>query len=90
METSKGFHVWEYLEEAMQAQGHTLESLAEAMGGDPRVNLLTLYLVSGQDERLVLGQEAADGLGKALGTSSEVWLNFDTAWRKANGLTPAA
>jgi len=83
-----GFHVGEYIADEIEARGWTRRDLAERMGGDVAVNLLTLdLLIDLPSLESTLGQETADALSLAFGTSSVLWMKLDASWRAENGAT---
>lgn len=74
-----------YIEEEMEARGWTVEELAQRMGGQRQyaMNLLCVQMIIAvHDTGLILDDETAAGLSRAFGTSKEVWLNLDAAWRR--------
>lgn len=82
------FHVGEYIRDELESRGWTTRDCAMLMGGDIAVNLLSLDLLIAADEspegseikQMRLGQETANGLSLAFGTSPEVWMVLDEAY----------
>jgi HTH-type transcriptional regulator/antitoxin HigA len=75
------FSVGEMLEEELSARGWTLRRLAEEMDGEADFNFLTLMVLDLRRKDILLDVETAQKIGRALGTSSEFWLNIDSVWR---------
>lgn len=77
------FPVWEYIDDEMKARGWDKFDLATAMGGDVDVNYLTLeliqYVTAAHPESLI-GDETAQGLATAFGTSADIWNNLSSSY----------
>ena len=67
----------EYLREELEARGWTQEELAEWLGVPPQV-VSDLIVAT---KRVSPG--IARGLADAFGTSSELWLNLELAYRRS-------
>ena len=81
------FHVAEYIQEEMDARGWDIGDVAVRMGSQARhdygVNYLALeMLLSVRDKNLLMGDEMAEGLSRAFGSSKEFWINLDSTWRR--------
>lgn len=79
-------HPSEIIADELAARGWDRWTLAHRMGGDPAQNrlVLDLYCEVGPGEPgMLLGEPTARQLGAAFGTSPDVWLNLETAWRQA-------
>lgn len=82
------FHPGEYLADAMEVRGWNTADLALRMGTEGTeeeygVNYLAVDLLL--HVRIVgahVGQDMAEGLGRAFGTSADVWLNLDRSWHE--------
>jgi plasmid maintenance system antidote protein VapI len=76
-------HLGRYVLQQMRERNWTLTDLAEAMGGDWPVNLCAMEFACVNDRRpgLQLGRDMAEGLGRAFGTSAELWLGLDLSSR---------
>ena len=71
-----------FVAEELEARGWTPRDLALRMGGDPAIDQLTVdMLIHVPDKNMLLDQETANGLGRAFGTSPDLWLNLDRQWR---------
>lgn len=78
----------EFILDEIEARGWTEEDLAYRMGASTEdefaQNLLTLHLIiefpeyKGRATRM--GDGVAEQLGKAFGTSAELWANLETSW----------
>ena len=79
-EPAEVFPPIEFIEEELRARKWTLEKLATKMGGDFNTNLCALEFLQCRDKGVRLGEEGADGLARAFGTSAEYWLNLEKAW----------
>lgn len=87
---AEGFCVGEYIRDELEERGWTTRDCAERMGGDVRVNELTLELhiacidapLDHAIHRAKLNPETAAGLGRAFGTDAQGWLNLDAAYRR--------
>ena len=86
------FHPGEYLADELEARGWTTRDCAARMGGDLAVDTLALDLLiacwQGGENRVRLGQEMADGLSRAFGTSAKLWMNLDAAYHAKESPTP--
>jgi plasmid maintenance system antidote protein VapI len=76
--------VGDYIQEELTARGWTTADLAERMGDTYKERAiweltLDLLIVCGDRPDILLGQETADALGKAFGTSGEFWSNLHAA-----------
>lgn len=69
------FPVGEFIREELEARGWTQKDLAEILG---RPLQTVNQIVNGK--KLVTPQTAVE-LSKAFGTSAELWLNLETAYR---------
>ncbi len=78
---AEALHVHEYITDEMEARGWDRAELASRMGGDAAVNFLALELCELEDPRMTLGQDIADGLSRALGSSAALWMRLDESWR---------
>ena len=77
------FHVGVFIHEEMLERNWDADDLAMHMGGEFGVNRLALDLIfTIRDKNLLLGDDIAAGLSMAFGTSKELWLNLDKAWRE--------
>jgi addiction module HigA family antidote len=72
----------EYISEELEARGWTQDDLARIMG---RPLPATNRIITG---KAPLTHEIAMDLGAALGTSAEVWLNLEAAYRLARSNRP--
>lgn len=80
--SAETFHVGEYIADELAERGWTVRELAERMGGNPAINELSVELaLHVRDPRAFVGPKMADGLARAFGTSAQLWLNLDRAWR---------
>jgi plasmid maintenance system antidote protein VapI len=80
--TGNPIHPGEYLADELKARGWSTADLAERMGGDVDFNQCCVdLLMSVRDPNLMMGAEVAAKLGQALGTSAEMWINLDRAYR---------
>lgn len=87
MSDFKGFHVGEYIAEELDARCWDRNVLASRMGGDISLNRLSIdFLIDAPRLQMWLGRETADGLSRAFGSSSDVWLGLDKSWHEANGV----
>ncbi len=76
-----GFHVWEYISDELNARRWDKEELAKRMSVDePEVALTIIEFLSLGDIRIELGETVAEMLGRAFGTSRELWLRLDRSW----------
>ena len=69
----------DFIAEELEARGWTIEDLAFFSGRSVRV------LEGVIKENKPLTRETAAGLGKAFGTSSELWRNLESAYRSRIG-----
>ena len=77
----QSFHIGEFVREEMACRGWSVSDIARSMDGDVSENTLALeLLLNVQDPGLLLG-DMAKGLAKAFGTSEQLWVNIDRAWR---------
>ncbi len=76
---TEAFSPASFMLDEIEARGWTLDDLAERMGGHVAENLGCLAFLMTEDPRLRLGK-VADQLGKAFGTSGEVWRNLEDSW----------
>ncbi|WP_419838347.1 helix-turn-helix transcriptional regulator [Candidatus Poriferisodalis sp.] len=65
----------EYLTEELAARGWTVSQLAERMG-QPKLVVLDIL-----ETRMVITPELAEAISAALGTSAQMWLNLEEAYR---------
>jgi addiction module HigA family antidote len=80
--TREVFAPGEYISEELEARGWTQDDLARILGRSlPAVN----KIISG---KAPLTPEIAAEVGAALGTSAEVWLNLEAAYRLARSNRP--
>lgn len=80
------FSVWEYVKDEMQARGWNKFMLAMHMGASEMVvNLCLLDFLQAEIKTVPLGRKAAEALGRAFGTSAELWLKIDESYRKQPG-----
>lgn len=79
----QAFSTWEYLADEIEARGWTVEEMAVRMGGDASINLCAIELIRLEDPNIFLGQEMAEGIAKAFGTSADLWLRLDKTCRKS-------
>lgn len=82
------FHPWEYIEEEMTERGWDRDELARRMGGEFPVTRLSLDLFSIKDPSVMLGEDSAEQLSRAFGTSAKFWMNVWAAWSERNPPTP--
>lgn len=82
--------VWEYIRDEMVERGWSKIDLACLMPGDSALNLCTLDLLESQHRQphsnlgqMLLGQEAAEKLAAAFGTSPEMWAGLDKSFHAA-------
>lgn len=75
------FSPWEYVRDEMESRGWDDRRLAIAMGGDVATNLAVLDFMKIEDRRLKMDDATAEGLAKAFGTTANLWLRLDKAWR---------
>jgi plasmid maintenance system antidote protein VapI len=81
--TAEVFPVWEYINEELHARRWSKERLAVEMGGDENRNhcLIDIMCHCKNDKRIMLSKDTADKLAHAFGTSAELWMNLDAAFR---------
>lgn len=82
------FHVMDFIYDELDARGWNLDALALRMGGDAERNLLALEIMDTREPDVMLGDDAAEMIGKAFGTGAKLWLNLDATWRKFAALNP--
>ena len=70
----------DFITEELEARGWTIEDLAVFSGRSVRALERVI------EENKPLTREIAAGLGKAFGTSSELWRNLESAYRSRIGL----
>lgn len=79
-----GFHVSDFIQEELDFRGWTRADLANAMGMDRCVrNMLVLdvlFIVGPANSNCRLGGDTAERLGRAFGTSADLFLNLERAW----------
>lgn len=78
---SQAFSTWEYIADEIEARGWTVEELAIRMGGDAEINLCAMEFLQLEEPNIHLGDEMANGLATAFGTSAEMWLRLDESCR---------
>lgn len=76
-----GFPVCEYIEDELEARDWDLYDLAKAMGGDFSFTHASLEFLMLGDPDIVLDAETAERIGRAFGTSGQIWLNLNAAHR---------
>lgn len=76
-------HVVDFIDEELKARDWTRRDLAERMDNDANRDELALQLLDLRDPGVLLGEESAEGIGRAFGTGPELWLNLDATWRNA-------
>lgn len=77
------FHPWDFIAEELEAREWTVDDLALRMGGDFAVNRLSLDFLEGREPGLHIGEESAEQLARAFGTSAQLWINLDKQWHDA-------
>lgn len=83
IQAAEVFPVGEYVLEELEARGWSIAEMARRMGGDFNLNHCAIELVIYvHDPDAFLGEDLARRIGLAFGTSAEVWLNLDNAWRE--------
>jgi plasmid maintenance system antidote protein VapI len=76
--------VGEFIADELRERGWTIDDLAKRMPGDRETNNLTLELLIHAPMRgAVIGQETAEALGSAFGTSATLWERLDAMWQNA-------
>lgn len=73
---AEAFPPSEYLHDELEERGWTVADLAEAMG-QPVYAVAELL-----DQETAITAETARALSEALGTTPEVWLNLQAAYRR--------
>jgi len=76
-EPAEVFAPGEFIREELAARGWNQEDLAEIMGRSPKV---VSEIVSGNTG---ITPETAEGLSAAFGTTAQLWMNLETAYRLA-------
>jgi HTH-type transcriptional regulator/antitoxin HigA len=76
-ERAVAFAPGEFIKEELAARGWRQEDLAEILGRSPKI---VSEIVSG---RTGISPETAEGLGSAFGTTAQLWMNLDAAYRLA-------
>lgn len=89
----KGIHPSEFIAEELIARNWSLDDLAARMAiNDPDPEraygihrlALEMYDMLGPDNKMVrMGKPTAQALGRAFGTSAEMWTNLENAWLAA-------
>ena len=75
-----------FIQYELAARGWTRSDLAVRMGGDAKLNRLTIdmYFDVGPNEpNLLLGEETARQLSRAFGVSAAFFLRLHAAWQAA-------
>lgn len=92
---AEAWHPGCFLAEEMQVRGWTAKDVAERMGGCGHKELIIDEMVVmaicgdivvSDDKDSEIGEETAAKLGKAFGTSAELWLGLDRAWHEPAAL----
>jgi plasmid maintenance system antidote protein VapI len=82
---AEAYHVWDFIQEELDARGWTREGLALRMSGNANVNLLMLDLIEhARDEQrtdVVIRGTTADLLAEAFGVSAQLFINLDAYWK---------
>jgi plasmid maintenance system antidote protein VapI len=79
---SEANSMWSYIADELEARGWTEEDLAREMGGELHYNLCAFaFLKNATCVHLHMG-DFANRLGKAFGTSAEVWVNIDEQFHR--------
>lgn len=73
--TKEGFAPGEFIQEELEERGWKQEDLAAIMGRSPTV---VSELISGHT---AITPKTAEGLGSAFGTSAQLWMNLEAAYR---------
>jgi plasmid maintenance system antidote protein VapI len=84
--TAEEFPVIDFIQEELDARGWDMWELARRMGGEPSRNKLALEFLEA-DPTVMLGDDGAEGVARAFGTSKEIWLNLEKSYRVHNGLS---
>lgn len=85
------FHVMDFIREEMDERDWSIWTLVRHMSEDQsnqalsRVKLALEFLAL-RDPQMLIGEEVATGLGRAFGTSAQIWLNLDRSWQDASTL----
>ena len=85
---AEAFPVIEFIRDEVKARGWNMWQLALRMGGDVQRNKLALEIIDA-DPTVFLGADCAAQLGKAFGTSPQIWLNLERSYRQFKGLALA-
>ena len=86
--SAEAFHVMDFIREEMDERDWSIWTLVRHMSDDQsdealgRIKLC-LELTDLRDPHMFMGNEEAQWLAKAFGTSADVWLNLDKTWREA-------
>lgn len=80
-QSAEAFPVIEFIRDELKTRKWNIWQLALRTGGDPQRNKLALEILEA-DPSVLLGDEMADGLARAFGTSKEIWLNLERSWRE--------
>ena len=79
---SEAIPTWSYIEDELAERGWSEMDLAIAMGGNVDYNLCAFaFLKNAVCVQIRLG-DFAERLGKAFGTSAEVWVNIDEQFHR--------
>jgi HTH-type transcriptional regulator/antitoxin HigA len=73
--TREGFAPGEFIQEELEERKWNQEDLAAILGRSPKV---VSEIISG---RTAITPKTADGLGSAFGTSAQLWMNLEAAYR---------
>ena len=74
--------VGKFIQDELDARGWSRLRLAHRMSGARDTNLATIdLLIFAPTPGLLLGEETAQDLSQALGSSPQFWLNLDEAWQ---------
>jgi plasmid maintenance system antidote protein VapI len=79
-------HPIEYINEELKARGWDGPKLYEMMGKNINLNMAEIDFLSLKNPAIYLGEGTAKKLSKAFGTSYELWLNLDKAWRELSSI----
>ncbi len=82
-DTAEAFPVGSFVQEELDARGWTIPDLAKRMGGDAKINELAVEIMihCWDEPSLRLGQETAEKLAQAFGTSPGLFIGLDAAYR---------
>ena len=84
-------HVSAFVQDEMDARGWDEEEMARQMGPERDKNLLLIGMILHvQDRNLMLDQNTATRIARAFGTSPDVWVRLDKAWRAERNLKLAS